>query len=44
MSDIETAKPCDGLVDQRAHVILLADVGVDMCTIADIDLPLFTSA
>ena len=29
MSDIETAKPCDGLVDQRAHVILLADVGVD---------------
>src|SRR5882724_344878 len=27
--DIETAKPCDGLVDQRADVILLADVGVD---------------
>jgi hypothetical protein len=29
MSDIETAKPCDGLVDHGAHVILLADVGVD---------------
>jgi hypothetical protein len=27
--DIETAKPCDGLVDHRADVILLADVGVD---------------
>ncbi len=27
--DIETAKPCDGLVDQGADVILLADVGVD---------------
>src|SRR4029077_394622 len=27
--DIETAKPCDGLVDQSADVILLADVGVD---------------
>jgi hypothetical protein len=29
MSDIEAAKPRDGLVDQRADVILLADVGVD---------------
>src|SRR6202023_2854402 len=27
--DIETAKPCDGLVDQSADVIILADVGVD---------------
>src|SRR6202051_569698 len=27
--DIETAKPWDGLVDQSADVILLADVGVD---------------
>jgi hypothetical protein len=27
--DIETAKPCDGPVDQSADVILLADVGVD---------------
>ena len=27
--DIETSKPCDGLVDQSADVILLADVGVD---------------
>src|SRR3981189_1707558 len=27
--DIETAKPCDGLVDQSADLILLADVGVD---------------
>src|ERR1700704_4243561 len=27
--DIETAKPCDGLVDQGADIILLADVGVD---------------
>src|SRR6267378_3240660 len=27
--DIETAKAGDGLVDQRAHVFLLADVGVD---------------
>src|SRR5882724_8999264 len=27
--DIETAKPRDGLVDHRADVILLADVGVD---------------
>src|SRR5207253_5591719 len=27
--DIESAKPCDGLVDQSADVILLADVGVD---------------
>jgi hypothetical protein len=27
--DIETAKPCDGLVDQSTDVILLADVGVD---------------
>jgi hypothetical protein len=27
--DIETAKPCDGLVDQSADVILLADVGID---------------
>ena len=27
--DIETAKPRDGLVDQSADVILLADVGVD---------------
>ena len=27
--DIETAKPCDGLVDQSADVIFLADVGVD---------------
>src|ERR1700730_3298410 len=27
--DIETAKPCDGLVDQSADVILLADVSVD---------------
>ena len=27
--DIETAKPCDGLVDHGADVILLADVGVD---------------
>jgi hypothetical protein len=29
MSDIETAKPGDGLVDQGANVIFLADVGVD---------------
>src|SRR6202165_3448035 len=29
MSDIETAKPRDRLVDQGADVILLADVGVD---------------
>src|SRR6202020_2242631 len=27
--DIETAKPCDGLVDQSADVILLANIGVD---------------
>jgi hypothetical protein len=27
--DIETAKPCDGLVDQSADVILPASVGVD---------------
>ncbi len=27
--DIETAEPCDDLVDQSADVILLADVGVD---------------
>jgi hypothetical protein len=27
--DIETAEPCDGLVDQSADVILLANVGVD---------------
>ena len=27
--DIETAKPCDGLVDESADVIFLADVGVD---------------
>ena len=27
--DVETAKPCDGLVDERAHVIVLANVGVD---------------
>ena len=27
--DIETAKPCDGLVDQGPDVILFADVGVD---------------
>ena len=27
--DIETAKPFDGLVDQSADVIVLADVGVD---------------
>src|SRR4029077_10401729 len=27
--DIEAAKPCDGLVDQSADVIVLADVGVD---------------
>jgi hypothetical protein len=27
--DIETAKPCDGRVDQCADVILFADVGVD---------------
>jgi len=27
--DIEAAKACDGLVDQRADVILLADIGVD---------------
>ena len=27
--DIETAKPCDGLVDHGANVIFLADVGVD---------------
>src|SRR6202022_2323438 len=27
--DIETAKPCDGLINQSADVILLADVGVD---------------
>jgi hypothetical protein len=27
--EIETAKSCDGLVDQSADVILLADVGVD---------------
>src|SRR6202790_4422375 len=29
MSDIETARPGDGLVDQGANVIFLADVGVD---------------
>jgi hypothetical protein len=29
MSDIETAKPRDRLVDQSADVIVLADVGVD---------------
>jgi hypothetical protein len=29
MSDIETAKPRDRLVDQGADVIFLADVGVD---------------
>ena len=29
MSDIETAKPRNGLVDQGANVIFLADVGVD---------------
>jgi hypothetical protein len=29
MSDIETAKPRDLLVDQGADVIVLADVGVD---------------
>ena len=29
MSDIETAKPRDRLVDQGADVIVLADVGVD---------------
>ena len=28
-SDIETAKPCDGLVDQSADVILLAHIGVN---------------
>jgi hypothetical protein len=28
-SDIETAKPCDGLIDQSANVIFLAVVGVD---------------
>jgi len=27
--DIETAKPCDGLVDQSADVILVADIGID---------------
>src|SRR3981189_425910 len=27
--DMQTAKPCCGLVDQSADVILLADVGVD---------------
>ena len=27
--DIEAAKPCDGLVDQSADVIVLADIGVD---------------
>ena len=27
--DIETAKPCDGLIDHGADIILLADVGVD---------------
>ena len=27
--DIEAAKPCDGLVDQSADVIVLAHVGVD---------------
>jgi hypothetical protein len=27
--DIETAKLCDGLVEQSANVILLADVGAD---------------
>jgi hypothetical protein len=27
--DIETAKPCNGLVDQSADLILLARVGVD---------------
>ena len=27
--DIETAKPCDGLVDQSADVIFVADVGID---------------
>jgi hypothetical protein len=29
MSDIETAKPRDRVVDQGANVIFLADVGVD---------------
>jgi hypothetical protein len=29
VSNVETAKPCDGLVDQSADLILLADVGVD---------------
>jgi hypothetical protein len=28
--DVETAKPRDGLVDQSADVILLADVGVNV--------------
>jgi hypothetical protein len=28
-SDIETAKPCDSLIDQSANVILPEDVGVD---------------
>src|SRR3954471_20263930 len=27
--DIETAKPCDGLVDQSADVVFVADVGID---------------
>src|SRR5262249_54468023 len=27
--DIETTKPCDGLVDERADVVFLADIGVD---------------
>lgn len=27
--DIEAAKPCDSLIDQRADLILLADIGVD---------------
>src|SRR6185312_7922153 len=27
--DIETAKPCDGLVDESADVVVLANVGVD---------------
>jgi serine/threonine protein kinase len=27
--DIDTAKPCDGLVDHGADIVLLADVGID---------------
>ena len=27
--DIETAKPCDGLIDQGADIILSANIGVD---------------